>query len=79
MMTAEENDVTEVYLIKRMIKRVLQTDCCIDLPFFRLGNCCFYLNDDIRSGDYFELCANCKFHFLNFVSFSFHKITQQCL
>ena len=44
---------------------ILRADCFIDLPLTPLENCCFYLN----------LCSNCKFHFLNCVSFSFHKKT----
>ena len=45
----------------------LHNDCHIDLPFVRVKNCVFYLEDDIKPTDYNSLCFNCKFHFLNSV------------
>ena len=52
------------------------SDCRIDLPFSRVKNCVFYLEDDIKPTDYSDLCFNCKFHFLSYVSVRFHKITR---
>ena len=51
----------------------LHNDCRIDLPFGRVKNCVFYLEDDIKPTDYNSLCFNCKFHFLNFVSVRFYR------
>ena len=57
----------------------LHNGCRTDLPFARVKNCVFYLEDDIKSTDYNSLYFNCKFNFLNSVPVRFYKITQDAI
>ena len=59
-----------------ILKKKVCYDCRIDIPFASVKNCSFYLEDNIKPIDYSSLCASCKFHFVNFVSGRFHKITR---
>ena len=45
----------------------MHNDCRIDLPFARVENCVFYLEDNIRPSYCNALCFNCKFNFVNSV------------
>ena len=59
-----------------VLKDNLHSDCRIDIPFARLKNCVFYLEDNTMPRDYSKLCFNSKFHCLKFNSDRFNKITR---